>query len=158
MADAYHHYMEAAISNPDSAISELSLLNPETDQPISSKWLCQSNKVPIEASENLILKEKCHQTPDANFPKRRRKESRQLSPTEELVANVWTDVLNGPCIDPDQGFFEQGGHSLSAMQAINRLEIITKVRIRVRDFFDQPTIKNLAHIIDQELSLSRPKQ
>ncbi|MCZ6671334.1 MAG: amino acid adenylation domain-containing protein [Verrucomicrobia bacterium] len=158
LADAYHHYLEVAISNPDSAISELSLLNPETGQPISSKWFCHSNKVPIEAYENSILKEKLHQTPDANFLKMKRKEFRQLSQTEEIVANVWADVLKSPCINPDQGFFELGGHSLSAMQVINRLEIITKVRIRVRDFFDQPTIMKLAHIIDQELSLIRPKQ
>jgi amino acid adenylation domain-containing protein len=41
---------------------------------------------------------------------------------ETLLLELWSQLLPGARIDPDAGFFDQGGHSLMALAMINHLE------------------------------------
>ncbi len=47
-------------------------------------------------------------------------EERAFTPTEEIVAEVWADILNIPEADltPTSNFFEVGGHSLLLFDVI----------------------------------------
>ena len=44
-----------------------------------------------------------------------------LSPVEQLVADVWSDVLGAPITTPDHNFFQHGGDSLRATQVAVQL-------------------------------------
>ena len=56
-------------------------------------------------------------------------------------------------IGVDDNFFAAGGHSLLALQAINRSNTAFEARLTLRDLFDEPTIAGLAARIGQFASL-----
>lgn len=49
---------------------------------------------------------------------------------EKMLAAIWRDVLNSGDIRADDNFFDLGGHSLSCMQVVARIEDETGVRLR----------------------------
>ena len=71
--------------------------------------------------------------------------------TEELVAQVWAEVLGLEHIGIHDNFFELGGHSLLAMQVIARLRDVLGIDLRLLSLFEAPAIEPLARIIDLEV-------
>lgn len=62
------------------------------------------------------------------------KASALANPTEEMIAGVWSDVLNSKSrIVREDNFFSLGGHSLLALQAIRSIENQTGVRLAPED-------------------------
>lgn len=62
------------------------------------------------------------------------KASALANETEELIAGVWSDVLNSSSrIVREDNFFSLGGHSLLALQAIRRIESLTGIRLSPED-------------------------
>ncbi|WP_431775070.1 thioester reductase domain-containing protein [Streptomyces cucumeris] len=72
-----------------------------------------------------------------------------LSPTEREVAAVWREVLGVRDIDPDEDFFEAGGHSLRAVRVLLRLRERLGVDLPVQAFFEAPTVSALAAVFDR---------
>ena len=70
------------------------------------------------------------------------------TPTEELLAAIWEQVLARSPIGIHDSFFELGGHSLLAPSVLSRIENTFHVRLALRAFFDAPTISRLAAEID----------
>jgi amino acid adenylation domain-containing protein len=70
------------------------------------------------------------------------------TPTEEIVANVWSNILQREITSVTQTFFELGGHSLLAIRVISQLRENFQVEIPIRNLFEQPTVAGLATIID----------
>ncbi len=69
------------------------------------------------------------------------------TPTEDAIAEIWSNVLGRPCgIHAD--FFAMGGHSLLATQVQARLHARFGVRVPVRTLFEAPTIARLAERVD----------
>ena len=66
------------------------------------------------------------------------------TPTEELVAGIWSEVLGIEKIGIHNNFFELGGHSLLAMQVTSRLRSALQVELPFSDIFEAPTISRLA--------------
>ena len=73
------------------------------------------------------------------------------TPTEELIAGVWAEVLGLDRVGIDDDFFDLGGHSLLAMQVISRLCDAFKLELPLRLLFSKPTIRTLAAGVKQEL-------
>jgi amino acid adenylation domain-containing protein len=73
------------------------------------------------------------------------------TPTEERVAAAWREVLGLAEIGRDDGFFEIGGHSLSAMQIVWRLQDAFGIDVPLRLLFAHPSIGRLAAEIDSLL-------
>ncbi|PSF28879.1 non-ribosomal peptide synthetase, partial [Aphanothece hegewaldii CCALA 016] len=71
------------------------------------------------------------------------------TPTEQLLALIWSDILNIENIEREDNFFELGGHSLLATQVISRIRQNLKVEIPVKSLFTYPTIEQLAQHITQ---------
>jgi acyl carrier protein len=71
--------------------------------------------------------------------------------TEEVVAEIWTSVLNVDQVSIHDDFFALGGHSLVATRILSRLRETIEVEIPLRDFFDNPTVAQLAAIIEDAL-------
>ena len=67
---------------------------------------------------------------------------------EELVAQVWREVLKLDKIGVYDNFFELGGHSLLATRVIARLRSSFKIDLALRKLFELPTVAGLAQHID----------
>jgi amino acid adenylation domain-containing protein/FkbM family methyltransferase len=77
------------------------------------------------------------------------------TPTEEIVAGVWAEVLKLNDIGMTANFFDLGGHSLLATQVISRLREAFDVEVHLINLFDNPTVGELAAHIDVALKTER---
>ena len=82
------------------------------------------------------------------------------TPTEEVLAGIWSQVLGGAGVGVGQNFFEAGGHSLLATQVMSRVAEVFKVELPLRTLFEEPTLSGLGAAIDKavraEAGLSLP--
>jgi amino acid adenylation domain-containing protein len=69
------------------------------------------------------------------------------TPVEELLAEIWSQVLGIPTVGIHDNFFEIGGHSLKAAQVTSRIFKECRARITVRDLFESPTIAGLSEVL-----------
>ena len=71
------------------------------------------------------------------------------TPTEEVVAHIWAEVLRREQISIHEDFFEIGGHSLLATQIISRIRRILNVDLPLRKMFELPTVAKLAAEVEK---------
>jgi len=71
------------------------------------------------------------------------------TPTEEVIAAIWQEVLRRHGLGVEEDFFEIGGHSLLATQIASRLREQFRIPIAVRMIFEAPTIAAMARRVDQ---------
>lgn len=62
------------------------------------------------------------------------------TPTEEVLAAIYAEVLGLEKVGIDDNFFELGGHSLLATQVISRLREAFKMELPLRSLFEKPTV------------------
>ena len=72
--------------------------------------------------------------------------------TEEILAEIWCDVLHLPSVGVQDNFFELGGHSLLVTQALARVQQAFELDLPLRLAFEAPTIAGLAVHIEQALA------
>ncbi len=72
-----------------------------------------------------------------------------LTPTEELIAGVWSSLLGKSDIRRDDNFFDLGGHSLTVIQMLARLEQVFHREIELRAMFEFPVLKDFSAYVDQ---------
>ncbi|AKT37645.1 amino acid adenylation domain-containing protein [Chondromyces crocatus] len=70
------------------------------------------------------------------------------TPTEEILAGIWAEVLGTSTIGAHDDFFALGGHSLLATQVVARARRSFSVELPLRTVFDAPTLTALAERID----------
>ncbi|WP_198348159.1 condensation domain-containing protein [Plantactinospora sp. KBS50] len=66
------------------------------------------------------------------------------TPYEEVVHEIWGDVLGVPDFGVHDDFFELGGHSLLAPRIVGRIRETLGVEVQVGDFFGSRTVAALA--------------
>ena len=74
---------------------------------------------------------------------------RPFTPLEELVAQVWSEVLGTEGIGLRANFFEIGGDSIKAAIIVNRLQQHLNRIIHVVTIFDAPTIEQYSAYLQQ---------
>ncbi|MEA5617974.1 amino acid adenylation domain-containing protein [Cronbergia sp. UHCC 0137] len=69
------------------------------------------------------------------------------NPQEELIANIWAEVLKLEKVGIHDNFLELGGHSLLASLVISRLRENLSVELSVSALFEFPTVASLSEKI-----------
>jgi amino acid adenylation domain-containing protein/FkbM family methyltransferase len=80
------------------------------------------------------------------------------TPVEEVLANIWSEVLGVRKLSVTANFFELGGHSLLATQVISRVREAFQVELPVRSLFAQPTVRGLAAEVGAQLQAAQGVQ
>jgi len=68
--------------------------------------------------------------------------------TEKTLARIWSELLNVANVGANDDFFDLGGQSLVAIQAVSRIRDAFGVDVSLRNLFERPTIAGLAELID----------
>jgi amino acid adenylation domain-containing protein len=88
--------------------------------------------------------------PVPNFSEHQTEASGELrTPTEQLLARIWEDVLGVEQVGPAHNFFDLGGHSLLATRVAARIREAFAVPLQVRAIFECRTLQELASHIDR---------
>jgi acyl carrier protein len=66
------------------------------------------------------------------------------TPVEELLVNIWAEVLKLDKVGIHDNFFELGGHSLLATQVMSRVRESSRIDLPLRALFEAPTVAELA--------------
>ncbi len=78
-----------------------------------------------------------------------RDSSRPFTSTEQALADIWRELLDGAPVGLADDFFDLGGHSLLAISAVSRMRDVFDVEVTLREFFAEPTIAALATLVDR---------
>jgi amino acid adenylation domain-containing protein len=65
------------------------------------------------------------------------------TPEEELLANIWADVLHVAKVGMTNNFFDLGGHSLLATRVISRIRDVFQIELPLALLFANPTVAGL---------------
>ncbi|MGC1330025.1 amino acid adenylation domain-containing protein, partial [Pseudomonas sp.] len=68
--------------------------------------------------------------------------------TEQLLADIWAQVLGLGQVGVTDNFFELGGHSLLATQVFTRLQAALQVSLSLRQVFEVATVAELAELVE----------
>jgi amino acid adenylation domain-containing protein len=71
------------------------------------------------------------------------------TPTEEVLAEIWTETLRLERVGATDGFFELGGHSLLATHVVSRVRQVFGVEVPLRALFEGPTVAELAERVEE---------
>ncbi|GAB2585150.1 type I polyketide synthase [Ramlibacter solisilvae] len=77
-----------------------------------------------------------------------------LNPVENMLAEVWRELLGVEEIAADDDFFALGGHSLAAVRLFARIRKQYGVDLPLATLFQAPTLGALASLVAQQAGLS----
>jgi acyl carrier protein len=70
---------------------------------------------------------------------------------EEVLAEIWAEVLKVERVGVYDSFFELGGHSLLIMRLLARIRDRLDLRISIRTVFSMPTLEAMAEEIERRI-------
>jgi amino acid adenylation domain-containing protein len=99
--------------------------------------------------------------PTPQLPAEPRREPKTL--TEELLCQVFAEVLGIDKVGPEDDFFALGGHSLLAVRLASHVRAVLGAELAVREVFDVPTVAGIASRLGDRKSVRpllrpRPRQ
>jgi thioesterase domain-containing protein len=104
--------------------------------------------------ENFILNERGkldrHRLPEPNLTASTRSATElPVTPTENFLASIWSDLLNVSVVGRDESFFELGGDSMAALRLFARIHTERKLRVPMATLIQAPSLSQLGEAIDQ---------
>ncbi|MER5337925.1 amino acid adenylation domain-containing protein [Micromonospora sp. NPDC002717] len=107
---------------------------------IPTEWV-RVEELPVNASGKLDRS----RLPEPDWSHRRGTEP--ASDLERRLHALWSEQLGLGSVPVDASFFSLGGHSLTAVELVNRVRDALDVELRVADLFQAPTIRDMARRI-----------
>ncbi|MEV6676353.1 condensation domain-containing protein [Streptomyces erythrochromogenes] len=80
----------------------------------------------------------------------------ELTPTEQRLVEVWTELLGTDDISAESHFFTIGGSSLLAALLVASIRETFAAQIHPRDLYRAPTLRTLAALIDDHTAPASP--
>ena len=140
------------VTRPDSALnlSELRefLKKKLPDYMVPSAFV-SLEKLPL--TPNGKVDRKALPAPSQSRPDLEQTYTAPRTTTEEVLAEIWSEVLGLSQAGLHDNFFELGGHSLLVTQVLSRVREAFRVELSLRLFFETPTIAELAAGIEDML-------
>lgn len=101
-------------------------------------YVVRLNGIPLTPNHKVDYKA----LPDpASAGTAKRKGTPPRNAREADVLKTWRLVLGKEDMGVDDDFFDMGGHSLKAIQLVNRLQKELKIKAAIRDIFNNPTVR-----------------
>ncbi|AFZ28245.1 amino acid adenylation enzyme/thioester reductase family protein (plasmid) [Cylindrospermum stagnale PCC 7417] len=139
------------VSNPEQVpiTSELRgfLKGKLPDYMVPSVFVMQSV---LPLTPNGKLDRKVLPTPDLSTSNLEEDFVAPSTPTEQILAKIWMEILGRQQVGIYDNFFDIGGQSLLLIQVGNKVREIFSSHILVTDLFKYPTISSLAKYLSQE--------
>ncbi|KZE44088.1 hypothetical protein AV540_01955 [Brevibacillus parabrevis] len=135
-------YLVAATGQqPDEAelVRYLKSTLPEYMVPAGYVWL---EKIPLTV--NGKVDRRALPAPDYGHAETGKAYAAPRKPIEEMVANIWAQVLSVERVGVYDDFFELGGHSLLATQAVSRLKEAFGINVPLRTLFEHPDVAGMS--------------
>nr|WP_264045064.1 non-ribosomal peptide synthetase [Mycobacterium paraffinicum] len=76
------------------------------------------------------------------------------TPTEEILADIYAQILGLPHVSTTDSFFDLGGDSLTAMRVIATINLSLDAHLSVRHLFDAPSVQGLSQCLADGLSFT----
>jgi hypothetical protein len=77
------------------------------------------------------------------------------TPTEDVLAGIWAELLALRRVSVESNFFENGGNSLSMVRMLHRVNAALDANATIVDLFRYSTIRALSEYIDKRPSNNR---
>jgi hypothetical protein len=116
--------------------------------PSAFVWL---NSLPL--TPNGKVDRRALPAPDRDRPELEQDYQAPRTPTEQMLAGIWADLLGLEGVGIHDNFFALGGHSLLATRVVFRVRQAFGVELPLRALFEAPTIAGLALVIVQHLAV-----
>jgi acyl carrier protein len=71
----------------------------------------------------------------------------QLPPVEEMLAELWANILGLERVAARDSFFDLGGDQSKAVQLITRIRETFKVDLSIRNLFEAPSVAAMAELL-----------
>lgn len=126
LVDAFRRVLDTALADQDTALAVL----------------------PVAPLATTVSSGPQHQRP----PEHEHRHVEPRTAAEELVAQVWAEVLGAERVGATDDFFDLGGHSLLALRVIARLSAAIEIDLPIQAFFADTTVAGVAAEVERLLA------
>jgi amino acid adenylation domain-containing protein len=140
-----------ATSCGDKVVLECQYCSDLFSQGTIKNWLIQFEKIILLVCENPDLSLNSLKLNELIIPKIKEQKYKDKkiiqitnSSEEQLIAQIWRDVLQTDKIAHDANFFFLGGHSILGLDLLSKIEKSTGIKLTLKHLFEAPTIAEMA--------------